>query len=77
MCARGLGNAPSYQMILVKELLVPEVLEVHVLASEEVRIGHGLPLTTVTIKLFPYAIPYRAPEIPELCEVHVVPLDDV
>ena len=53
---------------------VPEVLEVHVVPSEEVRIVPVSP--TVTKVPFPYVTPWRLPDVPEVLEVHVVPSEE-
>ena len=54
---------------------VPEVLEVQVVPSDEVRIVPEKPTTTMV--LFPYATALRLFEVPEVCVVQVVPSDEV
>jgi hypothetical protein len=54
---------------------VPEVLEVQVVPSDEVRIVPEKPTTTKV--LFPYATALRLFEVPEVCVVQVVPSDEV
>ena len=54
---------------------VPEVLEVQVVPSDEVRMVPDQP--TVTKVLFPYATALRLIEVPEVCVVQVVPSDEV
>ena len=54
---------------------VPDVLEVQVVPSEEVRIVPEKPTTTKV--LFPYATALRLFEVPEVCVVKVVPSDEV
>ena len=54
---------------------VPEVLEVQVVPSGEVRIVPERPTTTKV--LFPYAPPLSFSVVPEVLEVHVVPSDEV
>ena len=55
--------------------VVPEVLEVQDIPSEEVRISP--PKLTVTNILFPYVIPQSPYDIPEVLEVQVVPSEEV
>ena len=54
---------------------VPEVLEVQVTPSEEVRIVPEKPTTTKV--LFPYATALRLFEVPEVCAVQFAPSDEV
>ena len=54
---------------------VPEVLEVQVVPSDEVRMVPELP--TATNVLFPYKIFHIPCDDPEVLEVQVVPSDDV
>ena len=54
---------------------VPEVLEVQVVPSEEVRMVPISP--TVTNILFPKVPPGRTFEVPEVLEVQVVPSEEV
>ena len=54
---------------------VPDVLEVQVVPSEEVRIVPEKPTTTKV--LFPYATALRLFEVPEVCVVQVVPSEEV
>ena len=54
---------------------VPEVLEVQVVPSDEVRIVPEKPTTTKV--LFPYATALRLFEVPEVCVVQVVPSEEV
>ena len=54
---------------------VPEVLEVQVIPSDEVRIVPEKPTTTKV--LFPYAPPLSFSVVPEVLEVHVVPSEEV
>jgi len=56
-------------------LVVPEVIEVHVVPlSDEVRI---VPDSPTTIKeLFPKPTPFRRFDVPEVLEVHEVPLSE-
>ena len=54
---------------------VPEVLEVQVIPSEDVRIVPEKPTTTKV--LFPYAPPLSFSVVPEVLEVHVVPSEEV
>ena len=54
---------------------VPEVLEVQVIPSDEVRIVPEKPTTTKV--LFPYAPPLSFSDVPEVLEVHVVPSNEV
>ena len=53
---------------------VPELLDVQVIPSEEVRIFPELPITT---KILPYVTPFRVPENPDVLEIHEVPSEDV
>ena len=53
----------------------PEVLEVQVIPSDEVRIVPEKPTTTKV--LFPYATALRLFEVPEVCVVQVVPSEEV
>jgi hypothetical protein len=62
-------------MTLLKVPQVPQVLGVHVVPSEEVRIVPELP--TVTKVLFPYATPLRPFDVPEVLLSHVVPSEEV
>ncbi len=54
---------------------MPEVLEVHEVASEEVRIVPELP--AITKVLFPKVTPKNVFEVPEVLEVHEVPSEEV
>ena len=54
---------------------VPEVLEVQVVPSDEVRIVPEYPATTKV--LLPYATALSFSVVPEVLEVHVVPSDEV
>jgi len=54
---------------------VPEVLEVQVIPSDEVRIVPEKPTTTKV--LFPYEPPLSFSDVPEVLEVHVVPSEEV
>ena len=54
---------------------VPDVLEVQVIPSDEVRMVPELP--TVTNVLFPMVILWRLFDVPEVLEVHVTPPEDV
>ena len=54
---------------------VPEVLEVQVVPSDEVRIVPEKPTTTKV--LFPYATALRLFEVPEVCAVQFAPSDEV
>ena len=62
-------------MTPLKLFEVPEVLKVHVIPSEEVRIVPAPP--TATKVLFPYVTPPRRFEVPEVLEVHEVPSEEV
>ena len=62
-------------MTFPRRFEVPEVLEVHVVPSEEVRMVPDAPTTTKV--LFPYVTPLRFFVVPEVLEVHVVPSDEV
>ena len=56
--------------------VAPEVvLEVHVVASDEVRMVSLSPV--VTQVLFPYVTPHKSSDVPEVLEVQVVPSDEV
>ena len=60
---------------LLRLLPVPEVLEVHVVASDEVRM---VPLSpTVTKVLFAYLTFQRLFDVPEVLEVQVVASEEV
>ena len=65
----------SYETLLISSV-VPEVLEVHVVPSEEVRIVPEKP-TATNVLLPSYATDLRLFDVPEVCEVHVVPSDEV
>ena len=54
---------------------VPEVLEVHVVPSGEVRMVPEEP--TDTNVLFPYVTLKRGNDVPEVLSVHVVPSGEV
>ena len=54
--------------------VVPEVLDVHVIPSVEVRIVPEVP--TVTKVLFPYVTSSRYSELPEVLDVHVIPSEE-
>ena len=54
---------------------VPEVLDVHEVPSEEVRIVPESP--TATKVLFAKVTPYNHFEVPEVLDVHKVPSEDV
>ena len=58
-----------------KERLVPEVLEIHVEPSDEVRIVPDLP--TATKVLFAKVILLRSFPVLEVFNVHKVPFDEV
>jgi hypothetical protein len=58
-----------------RPFVVPEVLEVQVVPSDEVRIVPEKPTTTKV--LFPYATALRLLEVPEVCAVQFAPSDDV
>ena len=62
-------------MTSLKVPFVPEVLEVHVVPSEEVRTVPRPP--TVTKVPFPYATLYRVSVVPEVLSVQVVPSEEV
>ena len=62
-------------MTFPRPFVVPEVLEVQVVPSDEVRIVPEKPTTTMV--LFPYATALRLFEVPEVCVVQVVPSDEV
>ena len=62
-------------MTPLRPTFVPEVLEIHVVPSDEVRMVPDLP--TVTNLLFPYVTPVRVSDAPEVLKVHVVPSDEV
>ena len=54
---------------------IPEVLEVHEVPSEEVRMVPVSP--TVTKVPFPYVTPQRCSDVPEVLDVQVVPSEEV
>ena len=54
---------------------VLEVLEVHVVKSEEVRTVPNVPTTTQA--LFPKMTPQSVPDAPEVLDVQEVPSDEV
>jgi hypothetical protein len=58
-----------------RPFVVPEVLEVQVVPSDEVRIVPEKPTTTKV--LFPYATALRLFEVPEVCAVQFAPSDEV
>jgi hypothetical protein len=58
-----------------RPFVVPEVLEVQVVPSDEVRIVPEKPTTTKV--LFPYATALRLLEVPEVCAVQFAPSDEV
>ena len=62
-------------MTSFKLFVVPEVLEVQDIPSEEVRISP--PELTVTNILFPYVIPHKLLVIPEVLDVKEVPSEEV
>ena len=67
-------------MIPLSLFEVPEVLEVQVVASDEVRIVPSPPTElppTVTNVLFPYVPPRRSFEVPEVLLSQVVPSEEV
>ena len=55
--------------------VVPEVLDVHVIPSDEVRMVPDPP--TATNLLFPKVTPFKVCDEPEVLEVQVVPLSEV
>ena len=55
--------------------VVPEVLEVHVVPSGEVRMVPEVP--TATNIPFPEAIPQICSDVPEVLEVQVIPSEEV
>ena len=62
-------------MTFPRPFVVPEVLEVQVVPSDEVRIVPEKPTTTKV--LFPYATALRLFEVPEVCAVQFAPSDEV
>ena len=55
--------------------VVPEVLEVHVTPSEEVRMVPEAP--TATKRLFPKVALFNSSVVPEVCVFHVVAVEEV
>ena len=62
-------------MTLFRPSVVPEVLEVHVVASDEVRMVPESP--SATNKLLSYVNPFRSCVVPEVLSVQLVPSVEV
>ena len=62
-------------VILLRPSVVPEVLEVHVIPSDEVRMVPEPP--SATNKLLSYVNPFRISVVPEVLSVKLVPSVEV
>ena len=62
------------KVIPLRPFVVPEVLEVHVIPSGDVRM---VELCTATKVLFPKVIPLRLFNVPEVLEIHEFAVEEV